>query len=156
MMSDYNLLIFGDVHEYLTGFGFASHPTGSGPLDEFVSCAILPDHVKVLLPGGLCFSGTLSNHAKMFEDLSSHPSRWELHFCWETKLPLIAIVVPELETELIVALSPDNEWAAGYAPLMSGYDHFEWFELLEWTVPEELKGKVISVTSPESFGTAYC
>lgn len=155
-MNNYELLTFGDMHEYLTGYGFQTHPTGSGPLDEFTGGSVLPDRTKILLPMGLCFEGTISNHQQFFEDISSHPSRWELHFCWETKLPLIGIVIPALDMEFILALTPDDDWAAGYAPQHSGYDHLERFELREWFVPENLKGKIVSVTSPEVFGSQYC
>lgn len=155
-MNNYELLSLGDMTEYLLGYGFQTHPTGVGPLEEFCGGAVLPDRIKILLPHGLCFEGAISNHAQFFENLTQHPSRWELHFSWETKLPLIGIVIPELDMEFILALTPDDDWAAGYAPHHSGYDHLERFELREWFIPENLKGKVINVISPEIFGDQYC
>lgn len=155
-MIDFELITFGDLKEFQNGFGFKTHPIGTGPLDEFTSGVVFPDRIKILLPKGLCFEGTISNHAQLFEDLSLHPAQWQIHFCWETKLPLIRIVIPGIDREFILALTLENDWVAGYAPLDTGYDHLERFELFEWSVPTDLQGKIISVVSPEVFGKEYC
>lgn len=155
-MSNYELMSFGAMKEQINGFSFFTHPAGSGPLNEFTSGLILPDRAKILFPGNLCFDEKLSNHDVFYDNLASNPSRWELYFNFETKMPLIRIYIPPLDLEFIVALSQDNSWFARYGSIHSRYDNLEKFELREWFVPVDLKGKVISVVSHEAFGKQYC
>ena len=85
-----------------------------------------------------------------------HPARWELHFNFETRSPLLRIVIPALDSKFILALTADNCWECGYTKTDTEFYPLELFELKQWSVPDNLANKIISVITPEVFGREYC